>query len=395
MKFYFKIITVFVIRLILKIFYMFPIKNNRILFSSFSGKSFNCNPKYIFMYLYDKIGGNIEYVWCINDKNKLPTKYNVKCVSYLSIAHIYYLITSKIIVNNQVIEPIIPKRDKQIFINTTHGSGAYKKGGSQADYLSRPNKLYMENMMRIRSKMTDYVISACNIYTDIFSKKEEYNVDKSKFLPIGMPRNDIFLSDSNNKTKILELRKNIGRIYNIDSDLFWCIYAPTYRGHYNSVETVDLRFDVDQLIHSIYNRFAKKAIILFRHHSSAANMSISGNNVCDVSDYQDMQELLYVSDMFITDYSSCMWDFSLSFKPGFLYVPDLNKYEHNTKFHTPISQWPFVYSTNMEELCKQIELYNDKDSEKKIRSHHQELGSYEDGHATEKICKLIIDNIIK
>ena len=50
-------------RRILKIFYIFPIKRKRIFFSSYEGKSFSCNPKYIYCGLENL---KLDYIWELN-----------------------------------------------------------------------------------------------------------------------------------------------------------------------------------------------------------------------------------------------------------------------------------------------------------------------------------------
>lgn len=61
-------------RILSHVFYIFPVKKNRILFSSFEGGNYGCSPKYIFEYMYENYGDSYEYVWCINDKNKNTPK---------------------------------------------------------------------------------------------------------------------------------------------------------------------------------------------------------------------------------------------------------------------------------------------------------------------------------
>lgn len=338
--------------------------------------------------MYENYANKYEYIWCIKDKRKIPSKFQIVCVKNLSLSHIFYLMTSKVIISNQPIEPFLPKRNSQVFINTTHGSGAYKKGGIQATNLTTSLRFSMERMKFIRSRMIDYVISACQVYTDIFTTEVEFNIDKTRFLPYGMPRNDIFFK---NNTDII--RDRICKEFRIDGKCVLIIYAPTYRGHYNSVEDVDLKMDVKMLIDSVEKRFKRKAVLLFRHHVSAAKMCVSGENVIDVSAYQDMQELLVASDIFITDYSSCMWDYSFTYRPGFLYVPDLNKYEKETQFHSPIEQWPFPYSETMDELCEDILEYDEVVSRQKIERHHAMLGCFEDGRASERISEVIVKSL--
>ena len=382
---------IYLLRVFLKLLYVFPVKRNRILFSSFNGKNFNCNPKYIFTSLYNNYDVTYDYIWCLTDPSPIASTFKgVKIVKNLSPSHIFYLMTAQIIISNQPIEPFLPKRKNQLFINTSHGGGAYKKGGIQAANLSRSLRYCMTKMKYIRSSMIDYVISSCKVYTEIFSTEIEYHVDISRFLPIGLPRIDILFNNDHSV-----IRRKICSQYNIDESYFLILYAPTYRGHYNHVDDVNLEIDTNALINAVEIRFGKKAKLLFRHHVIAPDMNVEGLDVIDVSNYQDMQELLAVSDMFMTDYSSCLWDFSFTYRPGFLYVPDLKEYESETAFHTSIEMWPFPYAQTMETLCSQIKSYDENRAIAKIKKHHQLMGSFEHGNATTQICNMIVEKWTK
>ena len=61
-------------------------------------------------------------------------------------------------------------------------------------------------------------------------------------------------------------------------------------------------------------KFKKKCVILFRAHP---NDKSNSDRMIDVSDYDDMQELLCISDALITDYSSSIWDFSFTYVHAF------------------------------------------------------------------------------
>jgi CDP-glycerol glycerophosphotransferase len=75
----------------------------------------------------------------------------------------------------------------------------------------------------------------------------------------------------------------------------------------------------------------------------------------NASKYDEMQELLCMADVLITDYSSSQWDFALTGKPGFLFTPDLDYYQHEDRgFYTPIDDWPFPYAKTNEELSNLI-----------------------------------------
>ena len=106
-----------------------------------------------------------------------------------------------------------------------------------------------------------------------------------------------------------------------------------------------------------------------------------------------MQELLCAADILITDYSSCMWDFSLMYKPCFIYATDIDQYKQERDFYTPMSEWPFPIATNTDELINNILNFNQEEYVEKVKQHHKALGSFEDGHACERVCKLIEDII--
>ncbi len=387
MKHYAKIAVIYLLRILLHILYIFPVKKNRILFSSFEGGNYGCSPKYIFEYMYKNYGNSYEYVWCINDINKIPKKYKVLSCCYLTFLHLFYLLTSRVIISNQPIVPIVPKKKEQLFINTCHGGGAYKKGGVNASFVSKPDKLCMTYMKNLRAGMTNYVISSCHAYTDIFSTEIEYNIDKSRFIQIGMPRNDLFFASRKG-----ELRKKICSQLNIDEEKKIILYAPTYRGSYRKTTHISIDMNVQSLCETVKQRFGESPIMLYRHHIADKGVILEG--VVDVSDYQDMQELLFITDIFITDYSSSVWDYSLTGKPGFLFTPDLHEYQTETDFHTPIELWPYPYALTTEELCANILKYDATEALQKIKAHHSLLGSYEKGTATEEICKVIKNHLI-
>lgn len=87
---------------------------------------------------------------------------------------------------------------------------------------------------------------------------------------------------------------------------------------------------------SLRRRFGKEVTFLYRRHRHSLPGTDSGFPVVDVTDYPDMQDLLEFADVLITDYSSSIWDFGITLKPAFLYVPDLERFESERGFYTPI-----------------------------------------------------------
>jgi CDP-glycerol glycerophosphotransferase len=105
-----------------------------------------------------------------------------------------------------------------------------------------------------------------------------------------------------------------------------------------------------------------------------------------------MQELLCAADILITDYSSSMWDFSLTFKPCFIYAPDLAKYQAEQGFYIPLEQLPFPIAETNEQLAHNIRTFDPEKYKQAVKQYHSDLGSHETGTAREQFCKILLDN---
>ena len=118
----------------------------------------------------------------------------------------------------------------------------------------------------------------------------------------------------------------------------------------------------------------------------------SSNNpeyVIDVTQYPDMQELLLIADVLITDYSSAIWDFSFLSRPIFLYATDLEEYDKERSFFVDIHKWGFPICENNEELQRAIEQFEQKKMMQQIEIHQNLMGSYETGEASKKLFEFI------
>lgn len=387
----YKTYLVKVIRTLLRTGFVFPVKKTQILLSSYEGKMYGCNPRYIFESLIEQYP-EYDYIWVLNDHDKLPNQYskNVKTVKFLSLSHIKALMTSKIIVSNLGIEPFIPKRKCQTFINTWHGGGAYKQVSSNLVMFNDDERYYVKAMRDLRASMTDTFLSSCERFTEVSSK--DFAIPRNRFIQSGMPRNDRFIKGNQSDKEVL--RKKICNSFKLDENSLLVLYAPTYRGNHWEQANIDSKICCPEVADSFQKRFNRPVSFLFRSHLSKnqSDMMINtGVCIADLTTYPDMQDLLDIADVLITDYSSSIWDFSLTRKPGFLYMPDLKDYLKERGFYTPLEDWPFPYAEDIDGFCKLIEDYSPEKGKAMIDHHHDVLNSYENGNAT----KFVVDYIKK
>ena len=62
-----------VLRFLLRVFYVFRVKSNRVLFESYSGERICCNPFYIYDNIEKIVVSNVEMV--VEDEGKLDSTY--------------------------------------------------------------------------------------------------------------------------------------------------------------------------------------------------------------------------------------------------------------------------------------------------------------------------------
>ena len=111
----------------------------------------------------------------------------------------------------------------------------------------------------------------------------------------------------------------------------------------------------------------------------------------DVTDYNNMQELLCAADIVISDYSSCIFDAALREIPCFTYAKDFEKYKGTQGTYFEMEELPFPCARNNEELIDNIQNYNHKDYIRRWNEFKEKTGLVETGHATKLIAAKIKD----
>lgn len=357
-------------------FYVFRIKKNRILFMSFYGRQYSCNPRAIYEGL-SQLKLDFEYVWVVRS-NDLPIPGKFKSCRYRSLKYYYYLFTSRFVIINTGLANDMVFRKRQIVIETWHGGGCYKKVGIGKNYSNDFDRW----LLKKRSGRLSYFISSSRYFTKK-TIRDFYAYD-GDVLEIGMPRNDLLFDKEECKKRNLTVRKKLG----LDNDEKVVLYAPTYRdlGH----EYDELDWDLlKPAFQKMFN--GKKVILAYRGHHKEKKKAVKG--VLDLSSYHDMQDLLAMADVLITDYSSSIWDFSLTLKPCFLFIPDYEDYNRERGFDVLPKKWGFPYAMSNKELLDKIDSFDKEDFIKEMKKHQEKLGSFENGTATKRVIDLILEKM--
>ena len=356
-----------------------PINKNQFIFASFLGKFYSDSPKYLYEYMYNKYGDELDYVWVINDKN-VDIPGNPKKVKRFSLAYYKELARSKYWVINGRQASRLHKRDSQKIISTWHGTPLKKLGLDIGNVHTRDPNI-KKSYIKV-AKEWDYLISPNHYTTEILRSCFAYEGD---ILETGYPRNDILYNAT--PEQVQKIKDDL----NLPSDKKIVLYAPTWRDdeYFDAGKMhFTLRLELDKLQKAIGDEY----IVLVRTHYFVADkldLSPYKGFAYDVCKYDDIAELYLISDILITDYSSVFFDYANLRRPILYYTYDLEKYENVLRgFYIDIhSEVPGPLLKTTEEVIDAIVNIEDLKEEyaDKYDEFYERFCSFEDGNASKRI----------
>ena len=216
------------------------------------------------------------------------------------------------------------------FVQVWHACGAFKTVG-------------LERMGKPGSPKLNSIVHKCYTHVPVSSKHsglhcaESFGLPEEVFLPIGVPRTDVFFDEDYKKKIVEDLRKELPLITQRKRVI---LYAPTFRGNnansaYFPFEQLDLEEwgaflkERDELLIIKMHPFIKKKVEIPEAYKEY---------ILDLSEYREVNDILFISDVLITDYSSVMYEFSLLRRPMYFYAFDQRMYEMQRDFYEPFEQ---------------------------------------------------------
>ena len=360
---------------VLFFFRLFKVDNQKIMIVNYYGKGYGDMGKSIAEELRKNPPAKIY--WAVKEKYHSTIPNYITPIKYNSISYLYHLATSKIWINNTRFEFGIHKRKNQYYIQTWHGGLGLKKIEKEAEDL--PSTYILQ--AKKDSKMIGVMISNSNYRTDQYLNNFWY---QGNILECELPRNDIFFQKNNKK----EIRTKLG----INEDDVVLLYAPTVRSYsydYNQI-------NFNNIIEEYQKKHHKNLKVLLRLHPNIADKVkiVESNHIKNVSTYSDAYELLLISNILISDYSSILFDFLYTKEPVYLYAPDKNEYIGARGMNFDYDELPFSKSYTSKELVQNIVNEDAKNYERELKEFLEKMGIVDDGHASERIVNLI-NKVIK
>lgn len=367
---------------------VFPIKNNKIVFSAFEGMGYCCHPKYIAEELINRQKNReikYELVWLVNDVSKFFPK-EIKPVRNTLLNRAYHLSTSKVWIDNARKKYGTLKRKKQFYILTWHGMIGFKSiGRLRGEAFPK----IAEIVSKHDAKLVDVLLSNSNWCSDIW-EKAFWNEPIAK---LGSPRCDILFNNRNKQYLIIRNRLQLSQNAKI------VMYAPTFRGgsqnKQREVHNVEFSLDFKRILDSLEQRFGGEWYMLLRLHPQLSLQmknakAYENTRIIDISKEDDMYEFLAATDVFISDYSSASFDASFMKIPVFLYADDIDKYvEDRGSLVWDIEDIPFPLNKTNNEICDSILEFNKEEYIDTLDKFFKDIELLEDGEASKRVVDML------
>ncbi|WP_233434899.1 CDP-glycerol glycerophosphotransferase family protein [Mesobacillus jeotgali] len=361
-----------VMSLFFKLLGLFIKTDNHLILFNGHGRRYNDSPKVIFKYIIENEKyKDYKIVWALDD----PEEYDIPKAEKVEMDTLKYFVIAlkaKYWVSCVNIERGLHFKKKQtIYLNTWHGTPVKLVGNA----VSGRNDFNFSNI--------DIFCYSGDYEKEIFLR--DFNVSEHSLLFSGMPRNDELYSVSTDK--INDCKKKV----NIPADKKVILYAPTWRDSTDKGKSYSFNPPID--IAYWQKELQDDYVLLLRTHAyTNKTLGIEFNEfVHDVSAYPDVNDLLMVADILISDYSATLFDYAILERPIICFGYDYDEYAKERGFYIDLKkELPSGVMATQDEVINHIKTMDYKvESDKTIRFKNKYVK--EGGNATVKcVQKLLI-----
>lgn len=350
------------------------IDHNAILYESGAGITVACNPLAICRsLLLDERYSNFRHFWAVNKGESVPHYLlddpRVYIIRRNSDLYFKILASAKYLINNNTFPPVFSRRPEQKYLNTWHGVPLKTLGvdiqNGQMDHRNAARNLLHTTHLLVPNSHTKKILL------------ERYDIQglfTGAAAELGYPRIDNVINPN------IEITEKIRRRLGLSSQDTVLLYAPTWRGDLKGavLDEAKIRSDLEKLS-------GTGCKVLFRGHTMVEKI-LSGSSLGDVLVPADIDtnDLLALTDILVTDYSSIFFDFIPTGRPIFYYAYDLDEYKDDRGLYFDLKDMPGTVCTSIESLTESIESLNSTDLSDRI-DYTQALQRFcpsEDGNAS-------------
>ncbi|QLK86826.1 teichoic acid ribitol-phosphate polymerase TarL [Staphylococcus sp. 17KM0847] len=337
------------------------------------------------------MSGNFKFVYDEMLNRKLDEKYRIHSIlksniterrNFVDKFRLPYLLGKADYIFVDDYHPLlytVKFRKSQEIIQLWHAVGAFKTVG-----FSRTGKKGGPFFDSVNHR--NYTKAFVSSENDIAFYGEAFGIKEKNVIPTGVARTDIFFDENYGQNVINEMEKELPIIKGKTVILF----APTFRGNgHRTAHYPFFKINFAKLAELCRN---KNAVVLFKMHPFVRNrLSIPKEYqqyFIDVSTFREVNDILFITDVLISDYSSLVYEFALFGRPMLFYAFDLEDYITSRDFYEPYES--FVPGKIVESFDALITALENEDYElEKVAPFVKKHFKYTDGKSSERVVRRI------
>jgi CDP-glycerol glycerophosphotransferase len=341
---------------------------NAIFFESFYGRNASCNPLAIDRELALLAPGVTRY-WSVVD---LSVEVPAGAIPVVDGSPEWWRArgAARLIVVNDWLRRRFSRRPGQVVVQTWHGTPLKRLA------LHRPGFDPRRMAAVVKESRRWNVLLAQNPYAARILGKAYAFLTRPVWVE-GYPRNDVLTRGDGGAT-----RRRLG----IGADERVLLYAPTWR---------DDRREIVDFVDPAALAAQSGSVVLVRGHSRtlAEGRDASGPRVIDVTGFPDTALLLLAADALVTDYSSVMFDFSVTGKPMYFLVPDMEHYRGELRgfYFDLAAHAPGPVVRTQEDLVAALASPDPEQYAARYAAWRARFNARDDGRAAERVAARILD----
>lgn len=344
-----------------------PMDEKLVLFSAHSRK-YNDSPRALYEYMISHSEfKDYRIVWALEDPDNVAIPGNAIKIKADTPKYFITALKAKYWITCVNIERSLHFKKKGCrYLNTWHGLSINHCGNavpgrkdfdfSNIDYMCYESEYHKEILIR------------------------DFLCREDAMIPTGLPRNDTLYKTTSEE--IVALKRKMG----LPLDKKILLYTPTWRDSTDMGKTYAIKppLTVEHWEEELKDDY----VMLLRTHAYTTKLlGIEFNDfVRNMSPYPDINDLFKVADVLISDYSSCIADFSILERPIICFGYDYEEYCKVRGLYINMeTDMPSGVKRTEDEVIEHIKTMNYVEECKKTKEMIKERLTYIGGHATE-IC---------
>ena len=278
-------------------------------------------------------------------------------------------------------------RPETKYVQLWHGCGVFKKVGLSTIDKSFGKSAKSHKEYPVNTNYS-YVTIASPELSWIFEESMGIEKDSGIIVPTGISRTDEFFDKEFIDRSYNKLYEKIPHA----KDKKVILYAPTFRGNVETCTTPDV-LDIEAFAKELGDEY----ILILKHHPSVKNLPeipeiYNETFAFDMTRGHGMNinELMTVADICISDYSSVVFEYSLFERPMLFFVYDLEDYIDARGLYYEFNEiTPGPLCRTNEEMLDYIKNIEERFDKQEVIDFKNKFMCSCDGHSSERILALI------